>query len=196
LQLRKQQRLKHENDEAKPNGPATQAVDYPMNIEQHPERLRQVLRYEPETGRFYWLERIARSVTVGSEAGSDCPPYGSIQMFSVRYAKHRLAFVWMTGVSPLMVDHINGVSTDNRWCNLREANDAENQWNQKLSALSTTGAKNVHFCATEKRRKRYGVSFRVDGKVKNFGRFETLQEASAFAEEVRKVLHGEFARSL
>jgi hypothetical protein len=168
-----------------------------MNIELDPERLRQVLAYDPETGEFRWRERIARTAVVGEIAGKCNRPgvYRGIQIMGRRYMAHRLAFVFMTGERPLFVDHINGEPSDNRWTNLRHADHQTNQFNAKRAVFNTTGVKNVSFYRTGKHLKRFGVNFRVGGKVKSFGRFSTLVEAAVVAQSIRAKLHGEFARA-
>jgi len=55
------------------------------------------------------------------------------------YFIHRLIFKMMTGRDPLMIDHINGVPSDNRWENLRDVTAADNSKNIKLSKRNKSG---------------------------------------------------------
>jgi hypothetical protein len=56
------------------------------------------------------------------------------------FKAHRLAFVLMTGDFPRgEVDHINRVRHDNRWLNLRDVTQSENQLNAVVSANNTSG---------------------------------------------------------
>ena len=42
------------------------------------------------------------------------------------------------------IDHINGIKTDNRLCNLREATRSQNQVNTPVVKNNTSGFKGVH----------------------------------------------------
>jgi len=56
------------------------------------------------------------------------------------YAQHRLAFLYMTGKFPnKLADHINGKRSDNRWCNLRQADDAQNAYNKAMQSNNKSG---------------------------------------------------------
>src|SRR5215467_8628570 len=93
-------------------------------------RVREVLDYDFETGRFTWRVKRTR-VTVGDLAGClDAGRY-KIRISGRNYWAHRLAFLWMTGEWPQgEVDHKNGNPTDNRWSNLRDATRPQNQHNR------------------------------------------------------------------
>lgn len=90
-------------------------------------RLKELLHYDPETGVFTWHN----GKTAGGLSGHG---YLKIQVRGRQYYLHRLAFLWVTGVWPAQeVDHINGVRDDNRWVNLREVGQLENQHNRAFA---------------------------------------------------------------
>jgi hypothetical protein len=168
-----------------------------QSLEDDPAELRRILDYDPMTGEFIWREKVGRAVVVGRKAGMSSSRTGCylrLQVGGVAYLSHRLAFVWMTGRKPVVVDHINGNVSDNRWANLREATTRENAQNCRRAANNTTGVKNVSYEAKCRGRKKYRVAFRVDGRVRNFGSYLTLDEAAAQAKAVRASLHGDFGR--
>ena len=55
--------------------------------------------------------------------------YTYIKIYNKRYRAHRLAFLYMTGEIPKLVDHINRLPWDNTWTNLRATNHRENALN-------------------------------------------------------------------
>jgi hypothetical protein len=99
----------------------------------------------------------------------------------------------MTGEWPKrFLDHKNNNPSDNRWCNLREANDAQNARNSRKRQTNTIGYKGV---ILDKRTSRYGARVSLNGKYFYFGWFDDPYEAHlAYAAGI-KILHGEFARS-
>jgi hypothetical protein len=99
----------------------------------------------------------------------------------------------MTGEWPKKsdVDHINGVKSDNRWCNLREATRAENTSNTQIRITNTSGYKGVGW---HKHHKKWSAQIRVDGYLYYLGLFDTPEEAAAMFEGAAKMLRGEFHR--
>lgn len=100
------------------------------------EKLREILRYNPETGGLTWaVDRGSNfnKMKAGSIAGSvKSHGYVAIKINGQLYKAHRLAWYLGTGVWPdpaLEVDHINQVKGDNRLCNLRLVTRSENQKN-------------------------------------------------------------------
>lgn len=97
-----------------------------------PESIRDVLRYDPETGNLIWLINRSRGIKPGSSAGS-IGKGGYVQVtYNYRqYLGHRLAWFLTNGGEPEMIDHINHDRSDNRLCNLRAVDNSMNQLNQK-----------------------------------------------------------------
>lgn len=107
------------------------------------------------------------------------------------YMNHRLAWRIKTGEFPIgQIDHINGIRSDNRWCNLRELTNQQNQFNRKVRKDSSTGLKGVSV-----RGGRYRASIWVDGKEKHLGYYKTVEEAKLVYDEIAKELHGEYFNS-
>ena len=93
------------------------AID--QNLDPFAERVRTVLDYDPEDGRFYWAIS-AGNRKAGSVAGhSKDDGTLKIQVFGKKYIQSRLAWLYMTGTWPAFeVWHLNGDITDNSWKNL------------------------------------------------------------------------------
>ena len=155
------------------------------------DRLRSVLRYEPESGKFFWLKGNNQK-KAGDEAGF-LTKFGYVTIYTCRrhFMAHRLAWLWMTGEWPkARVDHKNMVRSDNRWNNLREADDSDNKANQKAYRNNFLGVKGVRLHESGK----YVARVCKNGKSSYLGVFDTIEEARSAYEAAAKKLHGEFAR--
>ncbi|HEJ2268253.1 TPA: HNH endonuclease signature motif containing protein [Pseudomonas aeruginosa] len=135
-----------------------------------------LLRYEPETGNFYWKVDRHGSARAGSKAGSfNDRGYVQIRVHSIRYKAHRLAWLLMTGEWPMNhVDHINGDPSDNRWSNLRDVTNQENCKNNRLSKRNRSGVSGVHWdthaCS-------WKAQIRMGGRCYSLGYFEDFDAA-------------------
>lgn len=160
-----------------------------------PEQLRQLLHYEPETGKFHWrersddsspLRRISRnwnSRFAGKEAFTNVSKrgYHTGVIFCVRYYAHRVAWAMHYGEWPdKLIDHIDGNPLNNRISNLRCVPMQENARNAKLASgkvrQNKTGCPGIWW--DEKRRK-YQAAIHVNRRKIYLGRFEDLGEAIA-----------------
>lgn len=179
-----------------------------------PEVLRQLLRYEPDTGKLFWKERGPEFFThngqerdalwscrawnsrfAGKEAFAivDRQGYRVGRVCSVRLSAHRVIWAMEAGRwAEECIDHINGDKGDNRACNLREAGLSENRWNVGLSAANTSGFKGVSWSAA---RGKWQASIRKRGSRSHLGYFETPELAAAAYLEASKALHGQYACS-
>ena len=151
------------------------------------ERARELLSYDPETGGFHW--KVARGrAPAGSLAGSEIPQgYRVIGIDGRLHFAHRLAWLITHRRWPVEhIDHINGVRSDNRLCNLREASCAENLQNQQHPArTSKTGVLGVSPCRGEK----YLAQIRINGKQHRLGAFETIAEAAEVYRQAKREAH-------
>lgn len=154
------------------------------------EELKKVIHYDPESGVFTRLITTNAKAKVGDIAGSLCKGYRIIRVLKSRIKAHRLAFLYMTGEIPDQVDHINGIKDDNRWCNLRPANNYQNQLNKPLGRNSTSGHKGVMW---NKSRSNWVVRFKVQGRLKYIGSYYELESAVESSKRAREKYHGEFA---
>jgi hypothetical protein len=154
--------------------------------------VRQVLRYEPETGRFFWLEKIADKVVVGAEAGNATGRRDvRISIDGVLYQGHRLAWVIMTGEQPpSLVDHHNRDTRDNRWGNLRPADESRNAANRTFQANSRSRVKGVYFYP--KRKSPWLARLSCQGVIRLNRYFPTQQEASAAYEKAGREFFGPY----
>lgn len=139
------------------------------------EQLLAALRYEPETGHFFWLVKRHNSINPGNKAGCDLPTgYVGIGFARKVYQAHRLAWFYVYGVWPKgHTDHINGDKKDNRIANLRDVTpmqNAHNQWKPlKSNRLGLMGV--------SKHGRGYAAQITINRKMKYLGTFDTAEKA-------------------
>jgi hypothetical protein len=152
------------------------------------ERLRELLDYDPETGVFTWLVRKGSTAPIGSHPGRSGPRgYYTICIDYKRYLAHRLAWLHTSGEWPVdQLDHINGVPTDNRLCNLRQATSAENNQNLTLRRKNASGYTGVRW---KRGHDLWEARIGVEGKYIHLGHWETAWQASIAYAEAKLKLH-------
>lgn len=156
--------------------------------------LLEILNYCPESGLFTWSSDRRNQINKGDEAGGvNQEGYLEIKVFQRRYKAHRLAWFYMTGKWPEVIDHINRDRADNRFCNLRECSIQQNSCNTGMSDRNTSGYRGV---SKHKQSGKWKVDVKVKGKKLFFGLFEDVELAGLVAEEARSKLHGDFAAIL
>ena len=152
--------------------------------------LKSKLRYCPDTGIF---TRIKSSSGIRRTVGGvKSDGYFRLYTCGKSYYSHRLAWFYVYGKFPSnTIDHINGIKTDNRISNLREATRAENIWNIGKTSKNKSGFKGVSF---NKSYNKWSAVCTVNNKTNHLGFFITPELASQAYQEFAKKHHGEFAR--
>lgn len=105
-------------------------------------QLKRVLRYDPATGHFYWLQKptVKSRVRIGGVAGGpNMKGYWTISVFRHRVMAHVLAWLYTEGVWPdHEIDHRDGDGLNNRRSNLRAATHKQNLENRKRENVGVT----------------------------------------------------------
>lgn len=151
------------------------------------ERVRDVLAYNPETGRFSWLQsRGCRKA--GAEAGTpNQHGYIVIRVDGRLFMAHRLAWLIAHGEWPSQfIDHINKDGLDNTLANLRECSTQENAQNQRRARSSASGRLGVHQAY---RPGRWKARIKVSGKEAHLGIFDSVEAASSAYEHAKSNAH-------
>jgi hypothetical protein len=144
------------------------------------ERLRSELTLEPETGHFRWRDPRKDGLSHG-RAGYDIKgKYRGITIDGERYMEHRLAWLYVHGVWPTEIDHINQDGLDNRLANLREVSRRTNSENQRFG-------RNGGLIGTSLYKRRADI--RVDGKRISLGYFDTAEEAHETYVQAKRIYH-------
>lgn len=140
------------------------------------------MRYNPDTGEFWRINskspRFRNRLPMLAESVISAKGYRQLMVDKVRKPVHILAFFYMTGRLPkagMVVDHIDGNPLNNRWNNLREITGGENVRNQRLRKTTKSGYTGVH----QRKSGKFMPHIRIDGKLKTFGCYNTLEEALA-----------------
>jgi hypothetical protein len=159
-----------------------------------PERLRELLTYDPDTGVFTWRGGVRR-VRPGMIAGHAPPSTGYRRIFIDQkpYVAHRLAWLYVHGRWPLAdIDHADGDPGNNALANLREASRTQNHGNRKRACNNRSGFKGVSFKPEcNKWYARIYVSYRQH----HLGYFSTPEAAAAAYAVAARRHYGEFART-
>jgi len=156
------------------------------------ERLKELLRYCPETGIFTWLHNRRGSAGKGAEAGSvhrnpSGKSYRLLRVCNRLYLTHRLAFLYMLGEFPKdEVDHEDGNGCNNIWTNLRAVTSSTNHKNKRKPTTNTSGT--VGVCWYKQTRK-WHVKIGHGGRSKSIGYFHDKEDAIA-ARKAAEVLYG------
>ena len=137
------------------------------------EELLEMFYYEPETGKLFrrpkkiknigdksWNARFANK-EVGSISEFRYKQSGYVARYLQVKLKidgiyrsflvHRIIWKLVHGVSPDIIDHLNGDSLDNRLCNLRNVSRSENQRNSKMRSNNTSGFTGVSWNSNEEK---------------------------------------------
>lgn len=174
------------------------------------EALRQLLRYDPETGLLFWRERTPdmfsdvdprgstwaanqwNSRNAGKEAFTfaDRRGYRHGKVGGTLYQAHRVIWKVVHGVDPDQIDHINGNPCDNRIENLRACTVAENSRNYRKPA----GSSQYRGVSWVKRDKAWAARISSgNGGKRSLGNFKDEIEAAKAYDRAAREMHGEFA---
>ena len=156
------------------------------------EYLKDHFYYNKKTGVFVkkiYFDKRGRK-RGGKEHGSLCENGYIILMINYkRYLSHRLAWFYVKGEWPENeIDHINGIRSDNRFCNLREASRSQNQQNRKKAQLNnkSTGIIGTY---VERATGKFYSSITLNRKQKRLGTFNTVEQAHNAYIKAKRELH-------
>ena len=140
------------------------------------ERLKEALEYNRETGEFKRLLSTGARAKIGAVAGSKRNDgYVTIKLDKHRFYAHRLAWIFEHGKYPSgFIDHINGNTSDNRLCNLRDASPSVNSQNIRHATKSSeTG-----FLGVSPNGNGFMARINRRGITRYLGQFKTASDAA------------------
>jgi hypothetical protein len=154
-------------------------------------RLYKIIFYEPETGIFNRIRKngVLENCCQHADVLAN-KKYTKIRIDGYDYMAHRLAWLYVYGSWPnQLIDHINGIKTDNRIANLRDVSNQLNQQNQKgPRADNKLGYMGVSF-SKQNFKNPYRVDIRYGGRQHFLGRFPTPEEAHATYLNAKRKYH-------
>lgn len=155
------------------------------------EYLASRLDYDPEAGVLRWKARPVSDFSCGNSEAAAADwnaKYAGQEAFTAKstgycrsrllgrsHAAHRVIWKLVTGEEPELIDHINGVTTDNRFSNLRAVTSAENSRNVRRHSDNTSGVMGVYYVPPMAR---WRATIRLKGKCTHLGYFDTVEEAA------------------
>ena len=156
------------------------------------EEVRRLLAYDPDTGIFVW--KVDRGIVRAGDIAGRTQKIGRTEYVYItvsirQYRAHRLAWLYVHGEWPRhLIDHINGIGSDNRICNLREATNAQNMQapNVRLMSNNKSGHAGVTF---HKDRQEWRATICVQQKRIFIGRFDTMEAAAEARAKAKKIHH-------
>lgn len=145
-----------------------------------PKDMRKLLRYEPDTGKLYWLPRDGKKSWNTRFSGKEAftathdKGYKRGAINGISYYAQRVIWAIVHDEIAIQIDHINGNRTDNRIENLRSVDRTENARNAKEKRTNTSGVTGVSpHCG------KWMVTIGVKSKTKYIGIFSEKNEAIA-----------------
>lgn len=150
------------------------------------DRLKQLVFYNEINGQLIWLGNKARAIA-GDEVGcKDAKGYIVTSIDGVNYKVHRLIWLYIYGIWPEgVLDHIDGNTSNNILCNLRDVSQMVNGTNRnKLNKNNTSG-----FAGVYKDKTKWAAELIYMGEKFRLGNYVTPEEAHesriAFIEEYK-----------
>lgn len=163
------------------------------------EVLRELIDYDPATGKMFWRRRERKWFNDNHEhprwntryAGKECFNYVNAgymrsKIFGKDYAAHRVAWALHHGAWPDgLIDHIDGDRQNNRIANLRVVTPLENSRNTSLGCKNTSGCLGVRF---ERQSGKWVASIRDAGRQIRLGSFAEKGDAVAVRKAAEREL--------
>ena len=150
------------------------------------EKVKELFHYEPDTGNLVWrFDRCANKVA-GKIAGSLNNGYFRIRIDGKGYFAHRIIWLYVYGAWPANdIDHINGIKTDNRIFNLREATKSQNGQNQRKPQSHNTSG----YLGVSAYKGKWKATIKLSGNNLFIGYYNTPEAAYAAYLSKKRELH-------
>jgi hypothetical protein len=157
------------------------------------DELRAWLDYDPETGAFTWKKKAGSRAMPGDQPGwISAHGYVRFVVAGVKGAAHQFAWLHVYGVWPSGdIDHINGIRSDNRICNLRDVTRSVNMQNQRAARSNnlSSGLLGAYRIKPDTAKRPWLSMISIDGKSKYLGCHETKEGAHEAYLKAKRAMH-------
>lgn len=169
--------------------------------------LDQLLSYNPETGELFWKERgpewiddlrirntwNTRYARKPALNGLETQGYRVGAVLGDHFKAHRVIWKLVTGEDADQIDHIDGDRSNNRWANLRNVCQSDNQRNARMRSDNSSGVVGVYWYPHERVTGKWLATIRG----RHIGIFSEFDEAVAArkAAEVENGFHENHGRA-
>lgn len=151
--------------------------------------LKKYFHYDSDTGRFTNLIQRGKAKIGNSPESYTHDGYKTIYINGRAYRAHILAWLYVFGEYPNIIDHINGIRDDNRISNLRNVDTRINLQNMKRSQTRKTYS-DVPGVFYEKKKDVYRIRLKSpDGVYKSFGYYDTVEDAEIQCIKLRRIYY-------
>jgi len=148
--------------------------------------LKQLLEYNSQTGEFFWKIRRSNCAKHGWFSGTKRPDgYLAISIDKKIYLAHKLAWLWVYGELPPILDHIDEDKGNNKINNLRLSSKSLNGLNQAKPHKDST---QIFRGISQTDSGKWMAKYCVDNKQIYLGSFETQEEASQVYHSHKEVI--------
>lgn len=152
--------------------------------------LKSLLSYDPDTGVLRWVAPGKGRIKKKPAGTVEQSGYIGVLIYGKRIRAHILGWAIHHGQWPEnQIDHVNGIKTDNRLTNLREATNSQNGKNLPIKKNNKSGYPGVIF-----RSGKWRVQIKVNFKYIGLGTYSDFNEAVSVKKEAEYKYFGEWRR--
>lgn len=148
--------------------------------------LMRLFEYNAATGIFTRLHSIHGNPLRKEITEANSNGYIAMVICGRKEYAHRMAWLWVYGIHPSgVIDHINGIKTDNRIENIRDVTQQANLQNRKKIRLNSKS----EFRGVRPSLKKWSARITVSGKEHHIGSFDTREDAYAAYLSAKRLMH-------
>lgn len=150
--------------------------------------LKELLEYNPETGFWRWKKCVGNRKTGWFNGSRMANGYYCLRLENTTYYAHKLAWLYVHGTEPEIVDHIDNIKSNNKLSNLRSATKSQNMMNSRTRIDNVSGHRGISW---DKSTEQYHAFINLNGR-RYHKYYDDLEQAISWRNKMAEKLHGEF----